>query len=527
VQTAYLKTHYTLEFMTALLSASKNDIEKIAWYIADARMMGIDVLPPNVNFGGWDFTVEECEDCKSAIRFGLGAVKNVGQNPVEMILNARGEKPFKDLNDFSRRVDLSRVGKRSLESMIKVGALDSFGPRGALLEAMDTILSVSSSHFSALNSGQLSFFGSIAGVEETINLPKANGVDKAQMLEWERELMGLYVSDHPLTPYLPILKRRVSHYSGQLGEVDKKDKVTVAGMVKAIRNHFTKDGKPMAFVSLEDAQGAIECILFPRAYTQYIPQVEVGGVLCAEGKVDAEGKVPKILVDQLSRITLDDIVEGAAVPAGSETGPSHDNPAANEPDNFSEEMEQDDDLPPPPEVVDWYMLEQPAPARQVKEPAQVDAISAAPPDGALASVPEVPAAPAADASPAPGSALPAAAGTSTFEAAKTPHTPKISAPETLPPLIENPSRSNGARMLTVTIHPTGDRTRDNRRLTQVHNLLCSSSGADRFCFIVFEGGHRYLLDFPNETTGINQDLLSHLGNMVGQENISVEKLVKK
>lgn len=526
VQTAYLKTHYTLEFMTALLSASKNDIEKIAWYIADARMMGIEVLPPDINYGGWDFTVEECQDCKSAIRFGLGAVKNVGQNPVEMILEARGEKPFKDLNDFSRRVDLSRVGKRSLESMIKVGALDSFGPRGALLEAMDTILSVSCSHFSALNSGQLSFFGSIAGVEETINLPRVNGVDKTQMLEWERELIGLYVSDHPLTPYLPILKRRVTHFSGQLGEVDKKEKVTVAGMVKGIRNHFTKDGKPMAFVSLEDAQGAIECILFPRAYTQYIPQVEVGGVICAEGKVDAEGKVPKILVDQLSRITLDEIAEGAAVPAGSETGPSYDTHAANEADDYLEGSDQSEDLPPPPEVVDWYMLEEPAPARQVKEAAQPDTASAAPPDGDLADPPEKPPAPASTTSPAPAGANTAARETPAAETIESLSAPEFTAPEKLPPIIENQSRSNGARILTVTIHPTGDRTRDNRRLTQVHNLLCSNSGADRFCFIVFEGGHRYLLDFPNETTGINQDLLSHLGKMVGPENISVEKIAK-
>ncbi len=506
VQTAYLKTHFTLEFMTALLSASKNDIEKIAWYIADARTMGIGVLPPDVNFGGWDFTVEECGDCKSAIRFGLGAVKNVGQNPVEMILEARGGKPFADLNDFARRVDLSRVGKRSLEGMIKVGALDSFGPRAALLEAMDTILSVSSSHFSALNSGQLSFFGSIAGVEETINLPRVNGVDKAQMLEWERELIGLYVSDHPLTPYLPILKRRVTHYSGQLGEVDKKDKVTVAGMVKTIRSHFTKDGKPMAFVGLEDAQGAIECILFPRAYTQYIPQVEIGRVICAEGKVDAEGKVPKILVDQLSRITLDDMAEADAAPAGSESGPSRDNHLANESGDDTPVLDSFDD-PPPPEVVDWYMLESPAPARQVKEPA--------PPS--VEDPQNLTNAPTAAAAPPKEDPLPEVLS-------ETKPIPNPAAPEMLPPIMENLPRSNGARILTVTIHPTGDRSRDNRRLTQVHNLLCSNSGADRFCFIVFEGGHRYLLDFPNETTGIDQEVLSHLGRMVGEENISVEKL---
>jgi DNA polymerase-3 subunit alpha len=264
----------------------------------------------------------------------------------------------------------------------------------------------------------------------------------------------------------------------------------------------------MAFVSLEDAQGAIECILFPRAYTQYIPQVEVGRVICAEGKVDAEGKVPKILVDQLSQITLDDMAEADAAPAGSESGPSRDNHLANELGDNTAGLEDFDDLPPP-EVVDWYMLESPAPARQVKEPA--------PP--AAAQAPDQTSAPAVASAPAKESPSP-----------ETPSeqlpTPNPTAPETLSPIMENLPRSNGARILTVTIHPSGDRTRDNRRLTQVHNLLCSNSGTDRFCFIVFEGGHRYLLDFPNETTGIDQEVLSHLGRMVGEENISVEKLAR-
>jgi DNA polymerase-3 subunit alpha len=525
VQTAYLKAHYTLEFMTALLSASKNEIEKIAWYIADARMMGIDVLPPDVNYGGWDFTVEECGDCKSAIRFGLGAVKNVGQNPVEMILEARGDKPFTDLNDFAKRVDLSKVGKRSLEGMIKVGALDSFGPRRALLEAMDMVLSVSSSHFSALNCGQLSFFGSIAGVEESIILPKVGNPDKAEMLEWERELMGLYVSDHPLTPYLPLLKRRVTHFSGQLADVvDKKEKVTIAGVVKTSRNHFTKDGKPMAFVTLEDVQGAIELILFPRTYTQFMNLIEVGCVICAEGKVDAEGKTPKILVDQLSRITLDEIAEmDTAAPDGSQTGPAREDSTPSDAYTFEPTAEDLNDMPPPPEFEDWYMVDQSTSKRQIRENAPV------PSPGPFPTQPPA-AAPNLIATTAPAAVIEA-------------HPAEVEAPAlelvieeepdsatvqsvSLPPIVETIPHSNGARILTVTIKPTGDQSRDNRRLTQVHSLLCSNSGNDRFCFIVFEGGHRYLLDFPNETTGINQDLLSRLDKMVGEENISIEKLNK-
>jgi DNA polymerase-3 subunit alpha len=171
VETAYLKTHYTVEFMTALLSASKSDTAKIAFYAADCRSMGIDVLPPDVNSSGWDFTIEDCEGKCAAIRFGMGAVKNVGQAPVELIMDARKAGKFKDLNDFIRRVDLRQVGKRSLECLIRVGALDCFGQRKALLEAMDNMISISGSHFRALQSGQMSFFGTVEGVEENIYLP--------------------------------------------------------------------------------------------------------------------------------------------------------------------------------------------------------------------------------------------------------------------------------------------------------------------------------------------------------------------
>lgn len=531
VQTAYLKAHYTIEFMTALLSASKNEIDKVAWYIADSRMMGIDVLPPDVNRSGWDFTVEECDDCKSAIRFGLGAIKNVGQNPVEMILEARGNKPFADLNDFARRVDLSKVGKRSLEGMIKVGALDAFGSRASLLQAMDMILSISSSHFSALNSGQMSFFGSIAGVEETIILPNVGQLDQAEMLEWERELMGLYVSDHPLNPYLPLLKRRVTHFSGQLAELDKKEKVIVAGLVKATRPHFTKDGKPMGFVTIEDVQGAIELILFPRTYAQFNAVAEVGKVVCAEGKPDTEGKTPKVLVDGLSRISLDEIAqmeETAGVQAGGNQGNGDAATPSADDYTFAPTADDMDDIPPPPEFEDWYMAEMPATQTRVRENTRPISNTKPPVNDAKknestpAKIPEV-----NKTSPDIGSHKEDSQSSEKAAVIETAVNPEPLPPATAaapPPIIESTIGSNGARMLTVTICASGEQERDNRRLTQVHNLLCSNSGKDRFSFMVIENGHRFLLDFPNETTGINQDLVDRLGKMVGEENISIEKI---
>jgi len=349
VQTGYLKYHYTVEFMTALLSASKNDTAKVAFYVADCRSMGVEILAPDVNSGGWDFTIEDrpcgaspsalrapagepqgggsashlVEDSASrpvegsaAIRFGLGAVKNVGQAPVDLILTARKEGgPFRDLTNFAHRVDLRSVGKRALECLVKVGALDQFGERQSLLEALDQIVSVSASHFKALLSGQMSFFGMIGGVEEQIDLPLALNIDRRAQLEWEHELIGLYVSDHPISPYLPMLKKKITHFSGQLSEAGNKEKVIVAGLVTRFRRHQTKDGKAMGFVTLEDLQGSIELILFPKTWDKYGKLVQNDRVLTAEGRVDAEGGDPKVMVDKLMLEELMDIPADLAAPA--------------------------------------------------------------------------------------------------------------------------------------------------------------------------------------------------------------------
>ena len=293
VQTAYLKTHYTVEYMTALLSASKNDSAKVALYVADCRAMGIEVLPPDVLRSGWDFTIEDRPDENAAIRFGLGAVKNVGQGPVEVILEARDEKPFKDLNDFVHRVDLRHVGKRALESLIRVGALDEFGSRSALLEAMDRLISVSTSHFRALQAGQMSFFGAIGGIEEQIELPVSFMIDSREQLEWERELLGLYVSDHPLSPYMTALRKKISHSSAELEEAKNRQKVVVAGMITRFRRHETKNGKRMGFVTIEDLQGSMDLVLFPRTWEQYGGKVAVDLVVSVEGRVDKEKGDPK------------------------------------------------------------------------------------------------------------------------------------------------------------------------------------------------------------------------------------------
>ncbi len=301
VQTGYLKTHYPVEYMTAVLSTNKNDTAKVALYVADCRRMGISVEPPDINASEWDFSIEDCSDGTSVIRFGLGAVKNVGQGPVDAILAARNGEPFKSLNDFSRRVDLRQVGKRALESMTRVGALDVFGPRTALLEALDRIMAVSASHFKAADVGQMTLFGAHTGVIEEITLPAVTGeVSRREVLNWERELIGLYVSDHPLSPVMDALTEAVTHFSGQLSEVGSNEHVRVAGIITRIRHHQSKAGKPMAFATIEDLQGSIELVIFPRTWDRVAELVDFDKIVLVDGRVDADGAEPKILVDNIS-----------------------------------------------------------------------------------------------------------------------------------------------------------------------------------------------------------------------------------
>ena len=268
VETAYLKAHYPLEYMTALLSQSKNESEKVAIYVADCRAMGIEVLLPDINASGWDFEIEEHAGTPAGIRYGLGAVKNVGLGPVEIITAERQSGRFRDINDFARRVDIRKVGKRALESLIRVGALDCFGERRSLLEGLESVSAISESHFKAKDTGQLTFFGNIEGLEEEIRLPKLPPLDAREKLEMERELLGLYLSDNPLNAYLPALRKSVTHYTGQLRDTDHQSKVVVGGRALSHRTTTTKKGQEMAFAVLEDLQGTVELVIFPKGLAE-------------------------------------------------------------------------------------------------------------------------------------------------------------------------------------------------------------------------------------------------------------------
>lgn len=559
VQTAFLKAHYPAEYMSALMSVFKDDSAKISLYIAESRSMGIEVLPPNVNYSGKDFTIEDLPGGKTAIRFGLSAVKNVGEGPVELILKGRRENgydvPFRDLNDLAQRVDLKAVGKRALESLIKVGALDEFGERAALLEALDQLLSASASHFKAAESGQMSLFGGMSGVQvQAIVLPPIQ-TKKKEALAWERELIGVYLSDHPLRQYESALTQSAITSALALNDLTNGQPVQVAGLVVSSRPYKTKTEKMMGFVTLEDLTGNIELVIFPKTWEKYRALCEEGQVIFVKGKVDAATTPPKVLVDEILTelkvyVPAEEEAWRNALPAPTVNRPiakpvSHstvqpsnhpagelDNRQTSEPENRPTSplepvaaaapvpaTETFDDLPPEPDFPDdWHLTEPDFAETSAELPLPPPAT---PMDDLLTLERLEPLAETSEPSPAPVAALP-----SNRWPAASPADAVVLPPPIVSPQVVAEARQEGQppRLITLTLHPSGDSERDRRRLRNVYFILMSKPGNDRFQFQIFEGGRGHLIDFPNDTTCITPDLLKRLRNLLGEECWRIEEI---
>ena len=322
-QTAWLKANYPLEYLTALMTCESGDTEKISGLIQDAKQRGIDVRPPSVNWSYKDFSIEDGADPRQiptsghasngqkgvatigGIRFGMMAIKTVGSGPVEAILSARQKGGvFKDISDFARRVDMGAMNKRALESLIKVGALDEFGPRHQLLAAADMIIGATVQARKAAEMGQGMLFGGLDDDSNVVavTLPKnAPELPRKEMLMEERELIGTYVSEHPLQASLMHLQNLVTRQATDLSEIDQGQTVVAAGMVTFVRPHTSKAGKPMAFSSIEDLTGTIELVIFPKTWEQYQDKIVKDKILVVWGKADVKaGSSGKILVDRVS-----------------------------------------------------------------------------------------------------------------------------------------------------------------------------------------------------------------------------------
>jgi DNA polymerase-3 subunit alpha len=315
-QTAYLKAKYPVEYMAALLSVERNNTDKMATLLGECRRLNIVVHPPDVNQSATDFVIQEGE-----IRFGLGAVKNVGDGPVDTILESRkAGGPFVSLDDFCCRVDLRQVNRRALECLTKVGALDRFGHRAQLLAMMDRMMALSQQTHEAQEIGQLSMFdladgldmGSASSIAGT--MPEVPEVAHRELLGWEKELVGVYLSEHPLQRVAPQLTNVVTTQTREVDEALAGQRVTMAGLVAWIRPHITRRGESMAFVGIEDLQGTIETVVFPSIYKETEDLWQEDKLLVVHGRVDAQGREPKIICESVrDHVTLSGPVEDLSV----------------------------------------------------------------------------------------------------------------------------------------------------------------------------------------------------------------------
>ncbi|HMS50615.1 MAG TPA: DNA polymerase III subunit alpha [Candidatus Saccharibacteria bacterium] len=309
-QTAYLKAHFPAAFMSALMTSDFDDTDRLAIEINECNHMGIKVLPPDINESFGEFAVVPK---KMEIRFGLHAVKNVGSNAVEEILVQRGNGKFKSLEDYFERVNVRTVNRKNLESLTKSGAFDSFTSRDRLLANLDTLLAYSNRLQKEKASGQTDLFGSMEDAAAREIKPKLKLVEPAvessqrEQLQWERELLGLYLSQHPLEDYRQWLAEQ--SVALNLLETSHHNKaVTVGGIITDAREITTKNGQKMAFVRLADELSEVELVLFPRVYDESPGLWEKDRVVLVKGKVNAQDKEgnlgePKVMVDSAREVT--------------------------------------------------------------------------------------------------------------------------------------------------------------------------------------------------------------------------------
>lgn len=288
--TAYLKAHYPDAFMAALMTSDQDDIDRLAIEISECKHMGIKVLSPDVNESYVEFAIVPD---KKQIRFGLAAVKGIGVGAVEEILRAREDARFSTIEDFARRVSTSKVNRRVWESLIKSGGFDSLGDRSDLLFNLDNILAFASKLQKEALSGQTDIFGMFsdnASIRPSVEIkPAPTKYTEKEQLMWERELLGLYISAHPLDNYDDFFEEQTVPLH-HLAPLLDGHPITVGGLVSTIRTIITKSGSKMAFVGIEDRTGEAEIIVFPKIYEKLGSALEQDAFVKVVGRASARDK---------------------------------------------------------------------------------------------------------------------------------------------------------------------------------------------------------------------------------------------
>jgi len=297
-QTAWLKAHYPTEYMAALLTAVKSNKDKTAAYLHECRMMGIPVLVPGVNVSERDFMATDGE-----IVFGLSAVRNVGEAVVDLIVEERvAHGDFEDFFDFIERTDIQVLNKRTIESMIKAGAFDSMGhTRRGLLEVSHQIVDTTLERRRAEEAGQYSLFGGGDSDVSDVQRDVADHEwDKKVRLAFEKEMLGLYISDHPLLGIDKMLAQMTDTPIPGLWEREDRSQATIAGVIGSINRRYTRKGDPMVYFSVEDLQGSVEAVAFPKTVAEHGPMIREDAIVVMRGRVDHRGDDVKFIVQSIA-----------------------------------------------------------------------------------------------------------------------------------------------------------------------------------------------------------------------------------
>jgi len=317
-QTAWMKANFPVEFMAALLTAEANNSDKISLAVEECRRMGIIVLPPDINLSQADFTLEKNPRSLNglAIRFGLSAIKNVGEAAIEEIISVRRDGgKFTSLTDLCFRVNSQKVNKKIIESLIKAGAADKFGRRSAMLASLPKIKEMADKRQKEKENGQANLFSN-PGEEERVvedNLVDVEEFPREELLKMERDLLGLYLTEHPLKSRLEQLSQAASHKVYQLSELEQGS-VRIAGIISDLRVVTTRNGnKEMAFASVEDETGKIEIVVFPTIFEKSRGLLSREKIVLIEAKVEQREEktslIAEKIIDETEEKTIRQIVE--------------------------------------------------------------------------------------------------------------------------------------------------------------------------------------------------------------------------
>lgn len=321
-QTAYMKANYPVEFMTAVMSAESDDPDKIAAAVSECARMNIKVLPPDVNASSTGFTIEAQKGTR-AIRFGLSAIKNVGKAAIEAVISERSKNgPFLSLDDFVKRVNLRVVNRKTLESLIKAGAMDLFGKRNAQLRVLDEIKTSGVSLSKTIASGQVTLFDeedlNSKSTSSTYAISILNSTEEApreEILSWERELLGFYLTEHPLAK---VADRIAKVTTSKIADIDpltfNQRSVKIGGIISAIRKTLTKVRKEeMCFAKIQDQSGSIEAIVFPKVYSGAKDKLATDRIVIVSGRLEINENSPVLIAENIA--SLDEEIEPAVTEA--------------------------------------------------------------------------------------------------------------------------------------------------------------------------------------------------------------------